>query len=360
MKSKTKPKVKSEVKKKEKKTDKKNNIENEKTKDPINEINSIKLPQQPLKKKSSIRSGIKNNLTSAKSVKIVDNQSIKEEEKSNLNFALSVVNPSKKYLSELGSQYSKTLFDNNSIYSKTKNDDLKSTISKSVKSKKSKANSKMNDSNNNTQNESYFPHINFNSEVINEKRTKDALKRLLKTSTDLVNKQNGILAECDELTKNVNLNDLEIEKLKMKQDYDNFPELLDTYSKNLNDILNKLKNDSKEVEEAKKLREENKSLKYKIEMLSIDKSDEYLDIENKLVSTKNLYVNEINSMISYLKEIGLDRSQFEKISADTFSEDKVVNFFTYIKKNFRDLKNDINSLNEKVKYLTSITSPDLK
>ena len=29
----------------------------------------------------------------------------------------------------------------------------------------------MNDSNNNTQNESYFPHINFNSEVINEKRT---------------------------------------------------------------------------------------------------------------------------------------------------------------------------------------------
>ena len=117
----------------------------------------------------------------------------------------------------------------------------------------------MNDSNNNTQNESYFPHINFNSEVINEKRTKDALKRLLKTSTDLVNKQNGILAECDELTKNVNLNDLEIEKLKMKQDYDNFPELLDTYSKNLNDILNKLKNDSKEVEEAKKLREENKS-----------------------------------------------------------------------------------------------------
>ena len=55
----------------------------------------------------------------------MDNQSIKEEEKSNLNFALSVVNPSKKYLSELGSQYSKTLFDNNTIYSKTKNKYLK-------------------------------------------------------------------------------------------------------------------------------------------------------------------------------------------------------------------------------------------
>ena len=95
-------------------------------------------------------------------------------------------------------------------------------------------------------------------------------------------------------------------------------------------------------------------------MLSIDKSDEFLDIENKLVSTKNLYVNEINSMISYLNEIGLNGNNFEKISADTFSEDKVVNFFSFIKKNFRDLRNDINSLNDKVKYLTSLTSPDLQ
>ena len=357
MKSKAKPKVKSEVKKKEKKNEKKNDLEKEKSKDSVNELNSIKLPQPLLKKKSSIRSGIKNK-TSAKSVRIMDNQSIKEEEKSNFNFPLSVVSPSKKYLSELNSQYSKTFFDNNSVYSKTKNDDLKSTISKSVISKKSKVTSKMNNSN--TQNESYFPHIDFNSEVINEKRTKDALKRLLKKSNDLLNTQNGILAECEELTKNVNVNDSEIDKLKMKQDNDNFPELLNTYSKNLNDILTKLKNDSKEVEEAKKLREENKSLKYKIEMLSIDKSDEYLDIENKLVSTKNLYVNEINSLISYLSQLELDGIKFEKISADTFSEDKVVNFFSFIKKNFRDLRNDINSLNDKVKYLTSLTSPDLQ
>ena len=85
MKSKAKPKVKSEVKKKEKKTEKKNDLEKEKSKDSVNELNSIKLPQPLLKKKSSIRSGIKNK-TSAKSVRIMDNQSIKEEEKSNNNF----------------------------------------------------------------------------------------------------------------------------------------------------------------------------------------------------------------------------------------------------------------------------------
>ena len=219
MKSKTKPKVKSEVKKKEikteKKTEKKDNIENEKSKEPLNEIKSINLPHPLLKKKSSIRSGTKNNITSAKSVKIMDNQSIKEEEKSNFNFPLSVVSPSKKYFTDLNSQYSKTFLDNNSIYSKTKNDDLKSTISKSVITK-SKRNSKISNSNNKTVNESYFPHIDFNSEVINEKRTKDALKRLLKSSNDLINKQNGILAECDELVKNVNVIGLEIDQLKIQ------------------------------------------------------------------------------------------------------------------------------------------------
>ena len=85
-------------------------------------------------------------------------------------------------------------------------------------------------------------------------------------------------------------------------------------------------------------------------MLSIDKSGEYLDIENKLVSAKNLYVTEINSMISYLNEIELNGNKFEKISIETFSEDKVVYFFSFIKTNFRDLRNDINSLNDKVKY----------
>ena len=65
-------------------------------------------------------------------------------------------------------------------------------------------------------------------------------------------------------------------------------------------------------------------------------------------------------MISYLSQLELDGIKFEKISADTFSEDKVVNFFSFIKKKFKDMKNDITSLNDKVKYLTSITSPDLK
>ncbi len=55
-------------------------------------------------------------------------------------------------------------------------------------------------------------------------------------------------------------------------------------------------------------------------------------MENKLVSTKNLYVTETNSMISYLNEIGLKGNKFEKIRIGTFSEDKVVNFFSFIKK----------------------------
>ncbi len=37
-------------------------------------------------------------------------------------------------------------------------------------------------------------------------------------------------------------------------------------------------------------------------------------------------------MISCLNEIGLNGNKFEKIRIGTFSEDKVVNFFSFIKK----------------------------
>ena len=210
---------------------------------------------------------------------------------------------------------------------KSKYDDLKSNISKTVVSKTAVSKTSLNKSINSL-NTTFAGNLDFNSEVINEKRTKDALKRLLKKSNDLLNTQNGILAECDELAKNVNSNDIEIENLKLKQDNDNFPEVLDNYSKNLNGILGKLKKDSVELEEAKQLREENKSLKYKIQILSIDKSDDYLNIEAKLNSVKNIYSNEINSMINFFDEIGLKDYKTEKMNSGNFSEDKVISFFS--------------------------------
>ena len=350
MKSKVQPKVSLESKKSPKKVGRNDLIE--KKSEDLFEGQNIKPPKPQIKKKSSLRtSTYRNNLTSQKSVRIMDSQSIKEEEKSNLNIPLTVISHNTKIFTDLNSRISKNSFDNHSIYTKSKYDDLKSNISKTVVSKTAVSKTSLNKSINSL-NTTFAGNLDFNSEVINEKRTKDALKRLLKKSNDLLNTQNGILAECDELAKNVNSNDIEIENLKLKQDNDNFPEVLDNYSKNLNGILGKLKKDSVELEEAKQLREENKSLKYKIQILSIDKSDDYLNIEAKLNSVKNIYSNEINSMINFFDEIGLKDYKTEKMNSGNFSEDKVISFFSLIKKYMKDMKNNIDSLKDQIKYLS--------
>ena len=59
--------------------------------------------------------------------------------------------------------------------------------------------------------------------------------------------------------------------MKVKQESQNFPHIVSTYSSNLEDILDKLRKNTKELETAKKMKEENNSLRYKTEMLSIDK-----------------------------------------------------------------------------------------
>ena len=95
----------------------------------------------------------------------------------------------------------------------------------------------MNKSNNNTQNESNFPPIDFNSEVINEKKTKGSLKNYEKIFlNNLVNNHNGILAQCDEKTKNINVFDLEIDKLKIQLNSLNFTEFDKNNKSNTNTL----------------------------------------------------------------------------------------------------------------------------
>ena len=139
----------------------------------------------------------------------------------------------------------------------------------------------------------------------------------------------------------------------MKQETDNFPEVVKNYTKNLGNILEKLRKTSKDIDESRKLREENNSLKYKIQMLSIDKSDDYLNIESQLTSARNIYSNEMNSMINFFHEIGLDNNPIEKVTAMNFSEDKIISFFALVKKHMKDMKNKIDYQDEKIKDLSN-------
>lgn len=88
--------------------------------------------------------------------------------------------------------------------------------------------------------------------VISEKATKESMKRLIETSNDLLMKQNGILDKCDDLAKVISANDYEVDRLVFKQERENFPQVINEYSGDLESILNKLRKNTAELDEAKR------------------------------------------------------------------------------------------------------------
>ncbi len=320
-------------KKRNKSYGRKNILEKEKGKDLFGGEKQIYKEQTNKKKKKTKKSNKSNNN--------------KEEEKSNLNTNPYTINNNYSDLN--------TKIPNEEIMNLNYNNNSK-TLNNSNFNKSNKSNnnndSKVSYNNINNINNNY-QETDYSNNIINEKKTKDSLKRLISTSYDVLNQQNNILAQCDEFAKNVSLNDFEIERLRMKQETDNFPDVVKNYTKNLGNILEKLRKTSKDIDESRKLREENNSLKYKVQMLSIDKSDDYLNIESQLTSTRNIYSNEMNSMINFFHEIGLDNNPIEKVTAMNFSEDKIISFFALVKKYMKDMKNKIDYQDEKIKDLSN-------
>lgn len=54
------------------------------------------------------------------------------------------------------------------------------------------------------------------------------------------------------------------------------------------------------------VREENKALKYKIELMSIDKNDTGVQFESRFITIRNYLVDEPNSFNEFLADLGYD------------------------------------------------------
>jgi len=54
------------------------------------------------------------------------------------------------------------------------------------------------------------------------------------------------------------------------------------------------------------IKEENKNLKYKFELMNIDKKDLTLGIEAKLTNQKNFITNELNTLNELLADLGFE------------------------------------------------------
>ena len=180
----------------------------------------------------------------------------------------------------------------------------------------------------------------YSINLVKEKKMKNSINRLIDTSMNLLEQQNDIIKQANNLMQNIEINNYEINKIKKKEEKQNFNKRIGEYNENLENILSKLKLNTKEVEYSNKIKEENNNLKYRMQMLSIDKNDDYNNIEYELNSLKKIYTNEMNSTLRYLSELGLDNisSSSYNISSENLTTDTIINFFNLIKNIIKQLK----------------------
>ena len=180
----------------------------------------------------------------------------------------------------------------------------------------------------------------YSINLVKEKKMKNSINRLIDTSMNLLDQQNDIIKQANNLMQNIEINNYEINKIKKKEEKQNFNKCIGEYNENLENILSKLKLNTKEVEYSNKIKEENNNLKYRMQMLSIDKNDDYNNIEYELNSLKKIYTNEMNSTLRYLSELGLDNisSSSYNISSENLTTDTIINFFNLIKNIIKQLK----------------------
>ena len=185
----------------------------------------------------------------------------------------------------------------------------------------------------------YKSGINYSMNFLGEKKINNSINRLIDTSQNLLEKQNDILRQANNLMQNIETNNHEIDKIKKKEGKQNFIKNINIYNKNLEDVLTKLKLNTKELGFSNKMKEENNKLKYKMEMLSIDKNDDFRNMESDLNSLKHIYITEMNSMLRYLYELGLDDISLSQrnINSENLTSKVIINFFNSIKNIIKQL-----------------------
>ena len=91
-----------------------------------------------------------------------------------------------------------------------------------------------------------------------------------------------------------------------------------------------------------------------MQILSIDKNDDFRILETKLNSFLNIFTNEMNSMLKFLYELGHENISFENITTDNLSTDIIVNYFNMLKKLIKEQQLKIEEKERQIKLLNKL------
>lgn len=179
-----------------------------------------------------------------------------------------------------------------------------------------------------------------------------SMDRLLVNSQNLLEKQNIILSECDSLTKNIATNDYAIQNLINNEDTYNYENLMKYYNNNITGILSKIKKNNIDFELNMKLKNENNSLKSKIELANLDKEDNLQIKSIELNNLKTVLCSEINRVLNILNGIGYDNLPIDKMEITNINSQKLLDFFQVIIKIIKQMKELIQNKETMISKMT--------
>ena len=201
---------------------------------------------------------------------------------------------------------------------------------------------------------SYNKKVNCSTNNLKQKKKINSLNRLVDDSKILLEEQNNILAQTNNLINSIEINNYEIGNIFKKNEKQNFCKCLEEYNPNLEKILSNLKQNTKIVEFSNKINQENENLKYKMQILSIDKNDDFRILETKLNSLISIFTNEMNSLQKFLYELGFENKFSEKITPENLTTDIIINYFNSLKNLIKEQKFKIEEKERQIKFLNKM------
>jgi hypothetical protein len=100
----------------------------------------------------------------------------------------------------------------------------------------------------------------------------ELIHQQVEKSEEIVNNQQKLLSKIKEMSHRMNYLDKTFESIYYKNDVENFNNKLASNDENLMEILGDVKQFNKEIDSVKYLQEQNKNLKYKLDILEVEVS----------------------------------------------------------------------------------------
>jgi hypothetical protein len=140
----------------------------------------------------------------------------------------------------------------------------------------------------------------------------DLIDKQLEKSEEIIFNQNKTLSKIKEIHGRINYMDKNFESIYYKNDIENFNVKLASNDENLMNILSSLKQYNSNSENLKNLQDQNRNLKYKLDIVEVEvkfisskKDDKNLFYQNKLDTFEAQMGGEIHDLFNFLKNMNL-------------------------------------------------------